>query len=144
MQSELQADRDRLTAQVRQLQAEGLSYGKIGKALGISARFARKLCLADVRPRIITQANAMAFVQEVWRLRNQGLPDTQIAKKLDVPYSSLRKWAGPSGVADKTTERKAKVWQMLDDGLPWRDIVERSGEAESTISSWIRQYRKKA
>lgn len=144
MQSELQADRDQLIADARQLRIDGLSYGKIGKRLGIPCWFVRRLCLGDVRPRVITSANAMAFVREVWRWRGQGLPDTQIAKKLDAPYSSLRKWDGPSGAAEGMIERKAKVWKMLDDGLPWRDIIEPSGAPVSAISSWIRQYRKRA
>lgn len=139
MRSKLQADRNRLTNQVRQLGDEGLSYGKIGKALGIPRWLARKLNLKDVRPIVITKANAMAFVRQVWELRNLNFSDPEIAQILDVSYDTVRNWAGPRGDLDKVAKRKAKVLQLHSEGVRYSDIVKETRTPGSSVSKWIRQ-----
>jgi DNA-binding CsgD family transcriptional regulator len=142
MRTQKIAERQRLAQQVRSLRANGLSPTEVGTRLQIPPWLVSRLERGDIAPRVVTEAIAADFSKQVWALRNQGIPDTEIAVRLDVTISTICYWAGPSGIADRQAQRRAMAFQLCAEGASHSEIIKRMGAAESTVTKWIKQYRK--
>jgi hypothetical protein len=137
-------DRYRLRGKVLALRGKGLSFPKIGELLGIPPWLARRLAMGYITPQLVSVDSSDGFIRKVAKLRDQGLPDTEIAIQLDVTVDTVRNWAGPRGSAQQMADRRAWVIQLHEQGVRPKDIICRTGAAESTVGKWLREYRKMA
>ena len=119
-----------------------MPFPKIGELLGIPAWLARRLAVGYITPQLVSVEASSSFIRKVAKLRDQGLPDTEIAIRLDVTVDTVRNWAGPRGTAQQMADRRALAIQLHKQGVRTRDIIRRTGAAESTVGKWLRQYRK--
>jgi hypothetical protein len=142
MRTQKIADRQRLTQQVRDLVAAEVPLKDVAERLRIPYWQAAKFARLDVVPRVITAEIAAEFSRQVWALRDQGWPDTKIAIELDVSIPTICYWAGPSGTTDRQAQRRARAFQLCAQGASHSEIVRAMAAAESTVTNWMRQYRK--
>jgi DNA-binding CsgD family transcriptional regulator len=122
---------------------DGLSFKEIAKRLDISDQtvgiYLRNIP-SPVRQR--QQQLALQWVQDSWRLRNEGMSDRQIAKLKGVPIDTFRSRMGCRGSADRSIEFRDKnmprVREAKQQGILNKALAIEIGTCEATISAWIR------
>jgi DNA-binding CsgD family transcriptional regulator len=122
---------------------DGLSFKEIAKHLDVSDQtvgiYLRNIP-SPVRQR--QQQLALQWVQDSWRLRNEGISDRQIAKLKGVPIYTFRRRMGCRGSVERSIEFRdrniPRVREAKQQGVINKVLAIEIGTCEATISAWIR------
>jgi hypothetical protein len=122
---------------------DGLPAKEIGRRLQVSAQTVR-LYIKDV-PSPAHQQRQDAdrlWVQDGWRMRNEGITDRKIAALKGVPIDTFRSRMGCRGSADRAIEFRdenlPRVREAKQQGIINKILAIEIGTCEATISAWIR------
>jgi hypothetical protein len=133
----------RLADMTRLWTEDGLSFKEIGLRLKISDQTVREYLRGVPSPAHQQRQDAeRLWVQDSWRLRNEGMPDRQIAKLKGVPIDIFRRRMGCRGSVDRSIEFREKnmprVREAKQQGILNKVLAIEIGTCEATISAWIR------
>lgn len=127
-------------AEARRLRSEGFNDEAIGRELGVRGTTIRYWI--GSRPKVEKipgKKHAQIVVDQKARaaeLRSEGITDVEIAQRLDVSHSTIRKWLGRRTIP-QGERRKEAMRLRIQEGLINSQIAQEMGVGPSVVAKWI-------